>query len=404
LGALASAVVKLVGFWVAALQGPDDAAGPARGLAWGQLCPRWVAGGEGGDSFGQQVGGRQLALLQSFFAQGLLKNILTQADKYILGGSFSLAEQGHYAKVENLASLAPRMFFFPIEESMRGLVSKLLPQGRLAAVEAAPKAASRAGGSCNTPTTTTTAASATTGVATKKKQRATSKGRQRSSSSRAAAPSHALLPVKDLQQQEHGAKLALAVSVLSSVAHLVLLLGMCIAGLGYAFAPIVVAFLRWDAPAVPLLALYCTYVFTLALNGVTEAFATAASDPARLRVANFHFLAIAAIGSSLMLLLLQKHGLIALIAVNALSTVRAIVADEPTATATILQQIVGLLSAVAGIAGESTLENQVAAGRSEIVEPKAVNAPAVPATPYMNVKEDAEVAADFMSRPHFMEV
>ena len=50
----------------------------------------------------------------------------------------------------------------------------------------------------------------------------------------------------------------------------------------------------------------------------------------------------------------------------------------PTATATIRQQIVGLLFAVKGIAGERMAVIHVPVGVNGVVTPKAVNAPAEP--------------------------
>ena len=68
--------------------------------------------------------------------------------------------------------------------------------------------------------------------------------------------------------------------------------------------------------------------------------------------------------------------------ITTLSTRRAAEAEEPTATATILQHTVGFPSALTGMLGERRPVIQVAAGARDTVEPKAVNAPAEPATPY----------------------
>ena len=320
LGALGNAGVRLAGFWGALLLG-----GEGGGLEWGRCLPRWLPGGGSGSSgsgglgalLEAQLGAAQLALLRSFFAQGLLKFVLTQADKAVLlhssatqaQGCCSLEQQGNYAKVENLGSLVPRIVFFPVEESMRGLVSKLLPEGGEPAARAAAGAGAAAG----------QAAAASSALV---KRRGT--GRRGSVSRQPGAA--AVTPTASSSSSSadgSGSNLALAATVLAAVTHLVLLLGLFIAGLGYVFAPLVVGLLRGGssdtiAALAPLLSLYCVYVLALALNGVTEAFATAAADPQRLRTASLHYTLIAALCAGLMLASIPAHGLRAMIAVNAL--------------------------------------------------------------------------------------
>ena len=138
-----------------------------------------------------------------------------------------------------------------------------------------------------------------------------------------ASPAASSASASSKGSAEGGSNLSLAATVLAAVTHLVLLLGLFIAGLGYVFAPLVVGLLRGGssdtiAALAPLLSLYCVYVLALALNGVTEAFATAAADPQRLRTASLHYTCIAALCAGLMLVAIPAHGLQAMIAVNTL--------------------------------------------------------------------------------------
>nr|CAG4640795.1 EOG090X04LH [Eulimnadia texana] len=68
----------------------------------------------------QPVIGFDLAYLTlSFFKQGILKQILTEGERYIMTifSVLSFAEQGVYDVVNNLGSMAARYIFLPIEES-----------------------------------------------------------------------------------------------------------------------------------------------------------------------------------------------------------------------------------------------------------------------------------------------
>ena len=55
----------------------------------------------------------------SFIKQGLLKQILTEGEKYVMSMSpiLSFSQQATYDVVNNLGSLAARFIFRPIEDS-----------------------------------------------------------------------------------------------------------------------------------------------------------------------------------------------------------------------------------------------------------------------------------------------
>jgi len=55
----------------------------------------------------------------SFFKQGILKQLLTEGERYLMTffDILTFEEQGVYDLVSNLGSLAARFVFLPIEES-----------------------------------------------------------------------------------------------------------------------------------------------------------------------------------------------------------------------------------------------------------------------------------------------
>ena len=60
-----------------------------------------------------------LSLTWSFFKQSLLKQILTEGERYLMTffNALTLAQQGVYDVINNLGSLAARFIFLPVEES-----------------------------------------------------------------------------------------------------------------------------------------------------------------------------------------------------------------------------------------------------------------------------------------------
>ncbi|XP_046548577.1 protein RFT1 homolog [Haliotis rubra] len=89
------------------------------------------------DFFPQRINGkpyfdRQLTgLVGSFFQQSLLKQLLTEGEKYVMTfvGALTFADQGVYDVINNLGSMAARFIFQPIEESGNLFFSQLLVRG-----------------------------------------------------------------------------------------------------------------------------------------------------------------------------------------------------------------------------------------------------------------------------------
>ncbi|XP_074490144.1 man(5)GlcNAc(2)-PP-dolichol translocation protein RFT1 [Sebastes fasciatus] len=82
---------------------------------------------------GEPLLDRTLAgLTWSFFKQSFLKQILSEGERYIMTffNVLSFGEQGVYDIVNNLGSMVPRFFFFPVEESFYIFFAKVLERGR----------------------------------------------------------------------------------------------------------------------------------------------------------------------------------------------------------------------------------------------------------------------------------
>ncbi|KAL7062973.1 hypothetical protein AAHC03_01637 [Spirometra sp. Aus1] len=69
-----------------------------------------------------------LKLSWGFFRQGLLKQFLTEGERYLISAFhlLSFSDQGIYDLVNNLGSIVPRMLFSPIEESCHLLFSQCI--------------------------------------------------------------------------------------------------------------------------------------------------------------------------------------------------------------------------------------------------------------------------------------
>ncbi|XP_060078997.1 protein RFT1 homolog [Ylistrum balloti] len=73
-----------------------------------------------------------VSLTGSFFKQSLLKQFLTEGEKYVmtLFNVFNFGDQGIYDVINNLGSMVPRFIFMPLEESGRLFFSQTLIRGK----------------------------------------------------------------------------------------------------------------------------------------------------------------------------------------------------------------------------------------------------------------------------------
>ena len=71
-------------------------------------------------------------LIASFYKQSMLKQFLTEGERYIMTifGILSFSQQGVYDVINNLGSLAARFIFMPIEETYYTYFSKVLSRGK----------------------------------------------------------------------------------------------------------------------------------------------------------------------------------------------------------------------------------------------------------------------------------
>lgn len=173
------------------------------------------------------IGADSWSLLRAFSVQCVVKHFLTEGDRLVLTAFATREQRGAYAAVQNYGSLAARLVFQPLEEATRVLTAPLF--ARADAAQPPPP---------------------------------TNEGH------------HEVCP--PLQE---------ARDLVISVLFLVILLGLYCVSLGVGSAGSVVALLlgkRWaDSEAPRLLSAYCVYVLAMAMNGATEAAATAAADPTR---------------------------------------------------------------------------------------------------------------------------
>ncbi|KAL8831771.1 MAG: hypothetical protein Q9170_005161 [Blastenia crenularia] len=171
----------------------------------------------------------RLNLAFNIYAQSVFKHILTAGDSLLVAAFTSLQSQGAYALASNYGGLVARMVFQPIEESSRSLFGRLLPH-----TISPPVHSNRTG---------------------------------------------AALESNHLKQ---------ATTYLRNLLHFYSLLSVVIATIGPSFSPLLLRFIagsRWsDSDAPSVLAAYCYYIPLLAINGILEAFVSAAATPAQLRV------------------------------------------------------------------------------------------------------------------------
>ena len=200
-----------------------------------------------------------LILALNLYAQSLFKHLLTTGDSLLMAALTSLSSQGAYALASNYGSLLARILFQPLEESSRSLFGRLLP------------------------------------------------------------------PQSVTHTLQTRANLNHATSYLSTLLHFYALVSLVSTALGPTLAPLLlhtVAGARWtNTPAPAVLAAYCYYIPLLALNGILEAFVSAAATPAQLRRQSAWMLAFSAAFATTGILLLKvwdlgARGLVLANAVN----------------------------------------------------------------------------------------
>jgi len=227
-----------------------------------RLTPAWLAPGKKTDdtaahvedsaSLGSFILWKHLRLGGSFAGQGALKHVLSEGDRMLLSAGASRADKGAYNVVSSLGSLAPRLLFQPIEDASRNLFGILAHS-------------------------------------------ANKQQRMRNS------------------KESPEAWLALCLTLRS-----VALVGMVFMFLGPPFTQVLVKLLlskEWAATVVPsALAVFCVYVATMAVNGITEAFVFAVVNEADLLRLNARLMGISALYAALAWTGLRTYGVPGLLA------------------------------------------------------------------------------------------
>lgn len=184
----------------------------------------------------------RLNLALNIYTQSLFKHILTTGDALLVAAFTSLESQGAYALASNYGGLVARMVFQPIEESSRSLFGRSLPQ------------------------TTTSKVSEVIGA--------------------------------EVGSSDNRKRVDEAALYLQNLLRFYLLVSSVIVTIGPSFSPLLLRFVagsRWsDSEAPSVLAAYCYYIPLLAINGILEAFVSAAATPAQLRVQSAWMVAFSA--------------------------------------------------------------------------------------------------------------
>lgn len=221
-------------------------------------------------------------------AQTMLKYFLTESDRLLVSFMISLEQQGVYALASNYGSLLARLVLFPVEEALRALFSKSLPQkGCSAANEKSRKSP--------IPTIKIEPISPSfqlqTGSGTSKEE----------------------------EEKEETDEVNTALLVLTTVLRVYLYLGLAAWALGPHVAPYLMSLLvssRWAASDAPkVLAAYMMYIPFLALNGALEAFvqSTASLKDLRKQSSVMIFIAIAFVVVSYVFMLVMNLGAVGLV-------------------------------------------------------------------------------------------
>ena len=177
-----------------------------------------------------------LRLAFKFSQQSLVKYFLTEGDRIILSLVSSLYDQGVYSLVANYGSLVARLLFQPLEETSRNIFSKLLP---------------------NLESTRIT----------------------------------------DIKADA----MALGFKTFETVLRLVIFIGCIFVAFGPSYSYSVIDLLlgsKWSSTEAPkILAWYTLYVFTMALNGITEGFVVAVANREQITSHNYWMVAFFAVFS-----------------------------------------------------------------------------------------------------------
>ncbi|KAL8805924.1 MAG: hypothetical protein Q9223_005016 [Gallowayella weberi] len=213
----------------------------------------------------------RLNLAFTIYAQSIFKHLLTTGDTFLIAAFTSLQSQGAYTLAANYGGLVARMVFQPIEESSRSLFGRLLH-----------------------PRTSSTLGHETKGA--------------------------------ELRQEDRD-EVGHAADYLQKMLRFYLIICMMAVAIGPSISPLLlrlVAGSRWSNSEAPsVLAAYCYYIPLLAVNGILEAFVSAAAAPAELRLQSAWMVAFSAafVGTGFLVLEVWDQGAQGLVLANAVNMI-----------------------------------------------------------------------------------
>eukprot|EP00043_Microstomoeca_roanoka_P014116 m.139083 g.139083 ORF g.139083 m.139083 type:complete len:573 (+) comp15934_c0_seq1:603-2321(+) len=203
-------------------------------------------------------------LALSFFRHGIVKQLLTEGEKYMMtfGNMLSFAQQGVYDVINNIGSLVPRFLFHPIEENYYSFFAVLL--SREDHNEKDPSA-------------------------------------------------------KKTNTEDE----ALAGTVLQTLLKLAVLIGVILACFGQAYSRLLLTLYGGEklaqSEAVVLLQVYCVYVLCMALNGISECFVSASSSKSEIDEHNRWMVLFSVVYVVACLFLTQYFGAVGFILANCIN-------------------------------------------------------------------------------------
>lgn len=243
------------------------------GMTLSILYPRWINVPASHtvswlSVLGYQIGDNETSLFGAFTIQSIVKYLLTEGDRLLMTLIATRSSRGVYSTVTNYGSLAARLLFQPLEENMRNIVSKL--------VIVSDQSLSLSSSSSDKNTTI-------------------------------------------IHQNNR-----IAIFIFYGLLRIVFLIGLFFSILGPIYAPIASNLLlgkrlNYYPEFIEALSMYCVYVTFMALNGVTEAFATGAATQTRIKQSSVHMTIAFILSSICIYQLMPIYGLVGLILANSIN-------------------------------------------------------------------------------------
>ena len=255
-----------------------------------------------------------LTLYSWLLVQMLEKLALTEGEKAVMVSfHFSLDQQGVYGLVQNLGSLVARLLFAPLEEASATEFSLLFAS---AVSEQLDKTHERS-------TLPVAVAGETESLLSPTRRSTVSRTARSPASSSSASPlANSQSPSASASSSHLLSVYSSAVLYLGVLLKLLTVISLVLVSFGPPFSFVFIDVLygaKWSATDAPsVLSAFCVYIAFMALNGLSEAFVTAVTSAAQMKLYNLLLLAFSAVYLTACALLL-RYGALGLIAANCLN-------------------------------------------------------------------------------------